>query len=130
VRIHGIWKVGDRAGIKWVASLCRTYEMCTNGQDEMHCPRQINRALTCPGTFQKYCLTDARYAMRIPDGVSDEEAGPMMYGGVTAYVACKRSAARPGQWVVLPGAGGGLAHFAIQYAKANGLRIIAIDTGK
>jgi NADPH:quinone reductase-like Zn-dependent oxidoreductase len=51
--------------------------MCTNGQDELHCPRQINSALTCPGTVQEYCLTDARYATRIPDGVSDEEAGPI-----------------------------------------------------
>lgn len=35
-----------------------------------------------------------------------------------AYTACKRSAVRPGQWIVLPGAGGGLGHLAVQYAKA------------
>jgi D-arabinose 1-dehydrogenase-like Zn-dependent alcohol dehydrogenase len=34
---------------------------------------------------------------RIPEGVKDEEAGPIMCGGVTAYTACKRSAVRPGQ---------------------------------
>lgn len=52
-----------------------------------------------------------------------------MCGGVTAYVALKRSNVRPGQWVVLPGAGGGLGHFAVQYAKAMGMRVIAIDGG-
>jgi alcohol dehydrogenase, propanol-preferring len=57
-----------------------------------------------------------------------------MCGGVTAYTACKRSAVKPGQWIVsvwqkmttylltaskvLPGAGGGLGHFAVQYAKS------------
>ena len=41
-----------------------------------------------------------------------------MCGGVTAYTACKRSGVRPGQWIVLPGAGGGLGHFAVQYARA------------
>lgn len=42
----------------------------------------------------------------------------------------KESDARPGEWVVIPGAGGGLGHLAIQYASAMGLRIVAIDTGK
>lgn len=53
-----------------------------------------------------------------------------MCGGVTAYTACKRSGVRPGQWIVLPGAGGGLGHLAVQYAKAMGMRIIAIDGGE
>ena len=29
----------------------------------------------------------------------------------------------------MPGAGGGLGHFAVQYAKAMGMRVIAIDGG-
>jgi len=61
--------------------------------------------------------------------VLDEEAGPIMCGGVTAYTACKRSAVKPGQWIVIPGAGGGLGHFAVQYAKCMGMRVIAIDGG-
>jgi len=52
-----------------------------------------------------------------------------MCGGVTAYKALKKSNVRPGQWIVLPGAGGGLGSFAVQYAKAMGMRIIAIDGG-
>lgn len=73
--------------------------------------------------------TDARYATRIPEGVKDEEAGPIMCGGVTAYKALKKSKVRPGQWIVIPGAGGGLGHFAVQYAKAMGMRVIGIDGG-
>ena len=53
-----------------------------------------------------------------------------MCGGVTAYVACKRSRVKPGQWIVLPGAGGGVGHLAIQYAKAMGMRVIAVDGGE
>ena len=41
----------------------------------------------------------------------------------------KESGARPGQWVALPGAGGGLGHLAVQYANAMGFRVIGIDTG-
>lgn len=106
--VSDIWQVGDRAGVKWVVSICRSCEFCTNGTDELHCPKQLNSGFTAPGTFQEYCLTDGRYATRIPEGVLDEEAGPIMCGGVTAYTACKRSAVKPGQWVVVLGAGGGL----------------------
>jgi propanol-preferring alcohol dehydrogenase len=113
------WKVGDRAGIKWIWSICGECEFCTNGGgEELHCPNQKDSGVTAPGTFQQYALSDGRYTTRIPDGVSDEEAAPIMCGGVTAYSACKRSGVRPGQWVVLPGAGGGLGHFATQYCKA------------
>jgi alcohol dehydrogenase, propanol-preferring len=42
----------------------------------------------------------------------------------------KECDARPGEWVAIPGAGGGLGHLAVQYAVAMGLRVIGIDTGK
>ncbi|KAK3724360.1 hypothetical protein LTR37_000984 [Vermiconidia calcicola] len=125
-----IWKVGDRAGVKWFVSVCRNCEFCTNGTDELHCPKQINSGFSTSGTFQEYVLTDGRYCTRIPEGVTDEEAGPIMCGGVTAYTACKRSAVRPGQWIVVLGAGGGLGHFGVQYAKAMGMRCIAVDGGE
>ncbi|KAF1847422.1 GroES-like protein [Cucurbitaria berberidis CBS 394.84] len=127
--VQDLWQVGNRAGIKWIASVCRKCEFCTNGTDECHCPKQLNSGFTIAGTFQEYALTDAHYATRLPDGVKDEEAGPIMCGGVTAYVACKRSQVKPGQWIVIPGAGGGLGHFGVQYARAMGMRVIAIDGG-
>jgi propanol-preferring alcohol dehydrogenase len=105
--VQHLWKSGDRAGIKWIAGVCRRCEFCTNGTDECHCPAQLKSGFSVAGTFQNYVATDAYYATRLPDGVKDEEAGPIMCGGVTAYVACKRSAVRPGQWVVILGAGGG-----------------------
>jgi propanol-preferring alcohol dehydrogenase len=127
--MHGRWKVGDRAGMKWVYSTCGECEFCLNGTDELHCPKQVNCGFTAPGTFQQYAISDGRYTSRIPEGVKDEEAGPIMCGGVTAYTACKRSAVKPGQWIVITGAGGGLGHFGVQYAKAMGMRVIAIDGG-
>jgi propanol-preferring alcohol dehydrogenase len=108
--VSDLWQIGNRAGIKWIASVCRKCEFCTNGADECCCPKQLNSGFTIAGTFQEYCVTDARYATRLPDGVKDEEAGPIMCGGVTAYTACKRSKVKPGQWIVIPGAGGGESH--------------------
>jgi propanol-preferring alcohol dehydrogenase len=89
----------------------------------------VYSSVTLTHGVQQYCIADGKYTTRIPEGVTDEDAGPIMCGGVTAYTACKRSAVKPGQWIVLPGAGGGLGHFAVQYAKAMGMRVIAIDGG-
>lgn len=36
---------------------------------------------------------------------------------------------KPGQWLVVVGAAGGLGHFAVQYARASGARVIAVDAG-
>ncbi|CZR40510.1 uncharacterized protein FPRO_05410 [Fusarium proliferatum ET1] len=128
--VSAIWKVGDRAAVKWVGSTCGVCEMCTNGLDEVHCPKAVHHAVDVAGTFQEYCVADGRYTNKIPDGVKDEEAGPIMCGGFSAYAACKRAAVKPGEWLIILGAGGGVGHFALQYAKAMGIKVIAVDKGR
>lgn len=133
VKVHdsvkNLWRLGDRAGIKFIASVCGECKACQTDRDEMGCVNKLSSGFTTPGTFAEYVPTDARYATRLPDSVKDEEAGPIMCGGVTAYAALKKSQVRPGQWIVIPGAGGGLGHLAVQYAKAMGMRVIGIDGG-
>lgn len=54
----------------------------------------------------------------------------MLCAGITVNSALKRSRARPGQWVVISGAGGGLGHLAVQLAsRGMGLRVIGVDHG-
>ncbi|KAL5366643.1 putative alcohol dehydrogenase [Aspergillus floccosus] len=113
-----------------IESTCGVCEMCSNGLDEAHCPSAVYHAVEVAGTFQEYCVTDRRYTTKIPDRVADEEAGPIICGGYSAYAACKRTAAKPGKWLVILRAGGGVGHFALQYAKIMGMRVIAIDGGK
>jgi propanol-preferring alcohol dehydrogenase len=45
------------------------------------------------------------------------------------YTALKRANARFGSWVLIAGAGGGLGHLGIQYAKALGTKVLALDMG-
>jgi propanol-preferring alcohol dehydrogenase len=65
----------------------------------------------------------------IPAGIGSAAAASILCAGVTTYRALKHSGAQHGDWLVLPGAGGGLGHLALQYARTRGLRVIAIDTG-
>jgi propanol-preferring alcohol dehydrogenase len=45
---------------------------------------------------------------------------------VTTYKALKETEAKPGEWVVISGIGG-LGHVAVQYARAMGLHVAAVD---
>jgi propanol-preferring alcohol dehydrogenase len=84
---------------------------------------------TVDGSFQQYCIAKAAIVARIPKECALDAVSPILCAGITVYKALKESGARPGQFVAIPGAGGGLGTLAIQYAKAMGLRPIAIDTG-
>lgn len=49
---------------------------------------------------------------------------------MTIYRALKEAQLIAGNWVVIPGSGGGLGHLGVQYARNAGLRVIGIDTGE
>ncbi|KAJ5342412.1 hypothetical protein N7541_011536 [Penicillium brevicompactum] len=122
-------KIGDRVGVKWVSSVCGHCQPCRAGVDGI-CSNQKVSGYYTPGTFQQYTLGPANYVTPIPEGLDSAEAAPLLCAGVTVYSALKRSQARPGQWVVISGAGGGLGHIAVQLAsRGMGLRVIGIDHG-
>lgn len=122
-------KVGDRVGIKWLADSCLNCEQCRKGR-EQNCPKAKLSGYTVDGTFQQYVVSFVNHVTPIPDGLPSDEAASVLCAGVTVYRAIKYSETVPGDWIVLPGAGGGLGHLAVQYARVRGLRVIAVDAGK
>lgn len=84
------------------------------------------------GSYQEYIALYTSYLCVLPesDSVTDAEMAPILCGGVTAYKAIKKSEAKPGDWIVIAGAGGGLGNFAVQYAVAMGMQVIGIYTGE
>jgi len=81
------------------------------------------------GSFQQYAIAKAAHVARLSKDMDLAAVAPVLCAGITVYKGLKESGARPGQTVAIVGAGGGLGSLAQQYAKAMGLRIIAIDTG-
>ncbi|KAG0155596.1 hypothetical protein PDIDSM_2768 [Penicillium digitatum] len=119
--------VGDRVGVKWLASTCGSCVMCYSGM-ETTCPQSTISGFRTPGTFQEFVLGPANYVTPIPDGLESANAAPMLCAGLTIYSALKRSEAKPGDFVIVSGAGGGLGHVAVQLgSRGLGFRIIAID---
>jgi propanol-preferring alcohol dehydrogenase len=84
---------------------------------------------TTDGTFAQYTVSYVHHVTPIPKNLDSIAAASILCAGLTVYRALKYSNAKIGEWVVLPGAGGGLGHLAVQYAVAMGLRVVAIDSG-
>jgi propanol-preferring alcohol dehydrogenase len=78
------------------------------------------------GGFAEFVLADPNYVAHIPAGLAAAEAAPLICAGITTYKGIKETAARPGDWIAISGVGG-LGHLAVQYAKAMGLLVCAVD---
>ncbi|KAF5096288.1 hypothetical protein D0Z03_001656 [Geotrichum reessii] len=122
------FEIGDFAGIKWLNGSCLGCEFCLKGA-ESNCSDAILSGYTHDGSFQEYATAKAVHAAKIPQGTNLAEVAPILCAGITVYKALKVSDAKPGDWVAITGAGGGLGSLAVQYAKAMGFRVIGIDTG-
>ena len=120
-------KEGDRVGIAWLHSACGYCEFCLSGWETL-CLAQKNSGYSVNGSFAEYAVVQADYVGRIPKALSFVEAAPILCAGVTTYKGLKETDTRPGDWVVISGVGG-LGHIAIQYAKAMGLKVAAVDLG-
>lgn len=117
--------VGQLVGNAWLFSACGDCQYCNTGWETL-CENQQNAGYSVDGSFGQYMLVDAKYAAIIPEGADPVEVAPILCAGVTVYKGLKMTEAKPGQWVVISGIGG-LGHVAVQYAKAMGLRVAAVD---
>ena len=118
-------KVGDRVGVPWLFSACGHCEFCLKAQEPV-CGEAEYGGYTKNGGFAEYIIADPNYVAHIPEGLSAIEAAPIICAGVTTYKGIKETAAKPGEWIAISGCGG-LGHLAIQYAKAMGLKVCAVD---
>lgn len=121
-------EIGEKAGVKWLNGSCLNCTYC-NQSDEPLCGKPLLSGYTVDGSFQQYAIAKAAHVAHIPEECDLEAVSPILCAGITVYKGLKESGARPGQSVAIVGAGGGLGSFAIQYAKAMGLNVIAIDGG-
>ncbi|CAD5217100.1 unnamed protein product [Bursaphelenchus xylophilus] len=121
------WRIGDRAGVKWMNSSCLTCEYCKRGY-ETNCPNLVLSGYHRDGSFQQYAACKASEAAPIPESCDMKTVAPVMCAGLTVYKALKEADVKPGQIVAINGAGGGLGSMAIQYAKAMGMRVLAITS--
>jgi propanol-preferring alcohol dehydrogenase len=84
---------------------------------------------TVNGSFAEYAIGNADYVGRLPDKADFAAMAPILCAGVTTYKGIKETEAKPGDWLAISGIGG-LGHVAVQYAKAMGLHVVALDVSE
>ncbi|KAK5099098.1 hypothetical protein LTR70_001248 [Exophiala xenobiotica] len=117
---------GDKVGFVnayhacWECAGCaRHYGQCESGDFVM-------QGWGMDGFMQEYCIVDYRAATVLPDALDASKAAPLFCAGITAYNAVRTPGLKEGQWLAVIGCGG-LGQMAVRYAKASGLKVVAVD---
>jgi propanol-preferring alcohol dehydrogenase len=121
------WQVGDRVGVGFLAGQCGQCEFCRRG-DFVNCLDQPQTGTSMDGGYAEYTVARASGLVRVPDGLSDIDAAPLLCAGLTTFSALRQLSARPAELVAIQGIGG-LGHLGVQYAKKLGYRVAAIARG-
>jgi len=121
-------KLGYRVGVKWITSTCLSCDLCM-AEFAGRCASRKVPSYRDPGTFQQYMISDPKHVTPIPHELDSAEAAPLLCGSFSVYSALLKSDCKPGDWIGLSGAIGGLGHLAIKYAEAFGPLVLGIDHG-
>jgi len=122
--VEGV-KEGDIVGVPWLYSACGCCDYCITGWETL-CDTQQNGGYSVDGSYAEYVIADARYVAHLPATTNMVEMAPILCAGVTVYKGLKETETKAGEWVAISGIGG-LGHLAVQYAKAMGMHVAAID---
>jgi NADPH:quinone reductase-like Zn-dependent oxidoreductase len=120
---------GDRVVIN-SNSGCGECEFCLAGQDNL-CSRWHLLGETTSGTYAELIAVPARQLLRIPDAISFETAAASALVCLTAWHSLiTKGKLRPGETVLVIGAGGGVNTAAIQIAKLAGCTVYVVGSNQ
>jgi len=115
------WRVGDRAGVTWLAGFDRTCRFCRDGRENL-CEAATFTGWDRDGGFAEAMTVRADVAVRLPAGIADREAAPLLCGGVIGFRALRLSGIQPGGRLGLYGFGASALQ-AIQVARHWGCEV-------
>jgi NADPH:quinone reductase-like Zn-dependent oxidoreductase len=92
---------------------------------EMRTQRTLGAPLA--GVLQDYLVVPAEDAVTAPAHLSDVEAATLPIAALTAWSTLQEGGIKPGDWVLVEGTGG-VAIFALQFAKLAGARVVALSS--
>jgi NADPH:quinone reductase-like Zn-dependent oxidoreductase len=87
--------------------------------------------LAASGAYAEYATASAAAIAKKPAGISHEQAAAIPVAGMTAWQALfDRGGLEGGQTALIAGAAGGVGHFAVQFAKHAGARVIGTGSSR
>ena len=70
------FKLGDRVGVPWLGSTCKTCLCCLTGHENL-CERAGFTGWTLDGGYAQYTVAREDYCVAIPPNYTDEQAAPL-----------------------------------------------------
>ena len=122
-----IWKKGQKVGVGWHGGHCFECDACRRG-DFISCQNEKITGISYDGGYAEYMIAPEEAVAAMPDGLSADEAAPLLCAGITTFNALRNAGARPGDVVAVQGIGG-LGHLGVQYASKMGFHTVAIGRG-
>jgi len=122
------WTPGDRVGVGWHGGHDFVCDSCRVG-DFVTCRNELISGIGSDGGYAEYMITRIEALARVPAGLSDAEAAPLLCAGITTFNALRHSLARGGDTVAVLGLGG-LGHLGVQFASKFGFYTVAIARGE
>ena len=122
------FRLGDRVGVAWLGGTDGTCRFCRRG-DENLCIAPTFTGWDVDGGYAEYCLVEERYGYRLPEGLDDVQAAPLLCAGIIGYRALLAADVPPGGRLGIYGFGGS-AHLTAQVALAQGLRVHVLTRGE
>ena len=119
-------KVGDNVGVGWHKGYCNTCNQCLGGDHNL-CPGQVGTIVANHGGFADVIRAQDTSVIKIPEGVSFKDAGPLLCGGITVFNPLVQFGMTPTSHVAVLGIGG-LGHLALQFANAWGCEVTAFTS--
>jgi propanol-preferring alcohol dehydrogenase len=118
---------GDRVGVPWLGGTDGTCRFCRRGAENL-CVSPRFTGWDADGGYADACVVDEGFAYRLPDGLDDEHAAPLLCAGIIGYRALKCAAVPAGGSLGIYGFGGS-AHITAQVALRQGLRVHVLTRG-
>ena len=122
------FSIGERVGIPWLARTDQSCRYCRRG-DENLCSHPAFTGWDMDGGYADSCVADEQFAYRLPDGVSDEQAAPLLCAGIIGYRSLRAAAVPAGGNLGIYGFGGS-AHLTAQIALHLGFRVHVLTRGE
>ena len=121
------WTKGQRVGVGWYGGHCGHCRSCRRGEF-VNCEFLPVPGISYDGGYEEYMIAPADALAMMPEGISAEEAAPLLCAGITTFNALRHAGAGPGDLVAIQGVGG-LGHLGIQYANKFGYKVAAVSRG-
>jgi propanol-preferring alcohol dehydrogenase len=78
------FEIGDRVGIPWLGSTCRSCRFCLSDRENL-CDRPGFTGYTLDGGYAEYVAASADYCFPLRTALSDVEAAPLLCAGLIGF---------------------------------------------